>query len=68
VIGVGVRQHDGGGRKGTEPAEPIRPAIDHDAGIFVPNEHCTVTPVPAGPDLNLTARTDKRQLHRRPWL
>lgn len=38
VIGMRVREHDRGRCHFAKPSGPIRPAVDHDAGIAVPNK------------------------------
>jgi hypothetical protein len=45
VIGMRVGEDDRGRRNGGQLTEPIRSAIDHDAGVIVPNEQRAVTPV-----------------------
>jgi len=37
MIEVGMREHDCSRRNSAQPAKPIRPTIDHDAGVVVFN-------------------------------
>ena len=47
MIAVGMRQHDCRRRNDVQAAEPVRAAIDHDAGVAVLNQQRTVALVPA---------------------
>jgi len=67
VVEMGVREYDCCWRNDAEPAEPIRPTIDHDTGSVVPNKEGAVPPVPARADLDFAARAEKRQLHGLQW-
>jgi hypothetical protein len=58
---MGMRENNRARRDGRKQVEPIRPAIDHDAGVIVPDEQRTVTPMETGTNLDFAARTKEYQ-------
>lgn len=62
MIRMGVRQHNGRRRNPAEPAQPIRPTINHDARRAPLNKQRAMASVPTRADFDLAARTEERQL------
>jgi hypothetical protein len=68
VIRVAVGEHDGGRTDPFQCAQPIRAAIDHNPGAAAPDKKRAMAPVAARFNLDLAARTEKRELDLRcPW-
>lgn len=58
-----MREYDCGRRYGPELAQPVRSAVDHDAGSSVADKQCAVLPMIAGSAFDLAARAEKRQFN-----
>ena len=59
MIEVGMCEHDCSRRNSAQPAKPICPTIDHDAGVVVFNQQCTVALMPTRVYPDLTPCAEK---------
>ena len=62
MIRMSVRQHNGRRRNPVEPAQPVRPTINHDAYLVALNKQRAMASVPTRAGLDLAARAEECQL------
>jgi hypothetical protein len=62
MIGMRVREYYRSRRNSADAVEPICSTIDHNSISVLPNKQRTMSSVLARTALNLSARTEKRQL------
>src|SRR6266508_1292991 len=61
MIAVAVRDHDGRRSEVVDAVQPVRSAIDHHSTASVSNKRSRVPAMAPAPDLDVAARTEKRQ-------
>ena len=62
MIRMSVRQHNSRRRNPVEPAQPVRPTINHDAYLVALNKQRAMASVPTRAGLDLAARAEECQL------
>ncbi len=65
VVRMRMGEYDRGGMQTFDFAQPIKAAVNHNSVATVGQEHGGVHPMPPRPCLNLSARAEECEFHRR---